>query len=237
MAEIDPRWAWEPYKPSAQSPWDIRKVGHLARRAGFGATWEELEAGLKAGPEKAIDQLLQGDPGQNSFDLQRDYLAKNAAKYNNDQQLRAWWLYRMLYSPHPLREKLTLFWHNHFATSNAKVQNAGYMLGQYELMRKHALGSFRTLLQEMSKDPAMMVWLDIKDSKKKTPNENYARELMELFSLGIGHYTEKDIREAARAFSGWELRNAKPVFNPAEHDDGDKTVLGQKGKWKGADIV
>ncbi|HMC64943.1 MAG TPA: DUF1800 family protein, partial [Gemmataceae bacterium] len=90
---------------------------------------------------------------------------------------------------------------------------------------------------EMSKDPAMMVWLDIKDSKKKTPNENYARELMELFSLGIGHYTEKDIREAARAFSGWELRNAKPVFNPAEHDVGDKTVLGRTGKWKGADIV
>src|SRR5262249_54194181 len=151
--------------------------------------------------------------------------------------LRAWWLYRMLYTPNPLREKLTLFCHNHFATSNGKVQNARYMLGQYELMRRHALGNFRTLLQEMSKDPAMMVWLDIQGSKKKTPNENYARELMELFSLGIGNYTEKDIREAARAFSGWELKGGKPVFNAAEHDDGEKTVLGQKGKWKGEDIV
>src|SRR5919198_5601899 len=110
---------------------------------------------------------------------------------------RAWELYRMLYGPHPLREKLTLFWHNHFATSNAKVNNAGSTLGQYGLMRRHALGSFRTLLQEMSKDPAMMVWLDTNLSKKGMPNENYARELMELFSLGRDQgYTEKDVREA-----------------------------------------
>ncbi len=224
MAEIDARWAWEPYKPSSQSSWDIRKVGHLARRAGFGATWEELEAGLKAGPEKAIDQLLQGDPGQDSFDLQRDYLAKEAAKYNNDQHLRAWWPYRMLYSPHPLREKLTLFWHNHFATSNSKVQNVGFMLGQYELMHGHALGSFRELLQQMSKDPAMMVWLD-------------TRLVMELFSLGIGHYTETDIREAARAFTGWDIDDGKAIYDPNQHDDTDKTVLGQKGKWKADDII
>src|SRR6516165_10278277 len=215
MAEIDPRWAWEPYKPSAESPWDIRKVGHLYRRAGFGATWAELEAGVKAGPEKTIDQLLHGGPGQDNFDHLTEPLAKSAAQSNNDLQARAWWLYRMLYSPHPLREKLTLFWHNHFATSNAKVQNAGFMLRQYELMRRHALGSFRTMLQEMSKDPAMMVWLDTRGSKKGNPNENYARELMELFSLGIGQYTEKDIREAARAFTGWDIKGNQPVFNEA----------------------
>src|SRR5262249_19045055 len=156
---------------------------------------------------------------------------------NSGQQARAWWLYRMLYSPHPLREKLTLFWHNHFATSNAKVNNAGYMLGQYELMRRHALGSFRTLLQEMSRDPAMMVWLDTSQSKKGMPNENYARELMELFSLGIGHYTEQDIREAAKAFTGWEIKDGQGVFNPKQHDDGDKTVLGKTGKFKGEDVV
>src|SRR5436189_81517 len=119
----------------------------------------------------------------------------------------------MLYTPHPLQEKLTLFWHNHFATSNAKVQSARFMLGQYELLRRHALGSFATLLTEMSRDPAMLVWLDTRGSKKGNPNENYARELMELFSLGIGHYSEKDIREAARAFTGWELRGALAHFN------------------------
>ena len=237
MAEIDPRWAWEPYQPSDQSPWDIRKVGHLYRRAGFGATWTELEAGQKAGPEKAIEQLLQGGPGQDKVDSVADFLAREATKSNNDQHARAWWLYRMLFTSHPLREKLTLFWHDHFATSNSKVQNVGFMLGQYELMHRHALGSFRELLQEMSKDPAMMIWLDTRLSKKGKPNENYAREVMELFSLGIGHYTETDIREAARAFTGWDIDDGKAVFDPNQHDDSEKTVLGRKGKWKADDIV
>src|SRR6266851_179443 len=237
MAEIDPRWAWEPYRPSEQSPWDIKRVGHLYRRAAFGATWSELENGLKDGPGPTIGLLLKGGPPREDFEEQTAEMAHSIARANNGQLARAWWLYRMLLSPHPLREKLTLFWHNHFATSNAKVNNAGFMLGQYDLMSRHALGNFGTLLQEMSKDPAMMVWLDTSLSKKGMPNENYARELMELFSLGIGNYTERDIREAARAFSGWELQQGKPVFNPAQHDDGEKNVLSQKGKWTGADIV
>ena len=153
------------------------------------------------------------------------------------QQLRAWWLHRMLYSPHPLREKLTLFWHNHFATSNAKVQSTRLMLGQYDLMRRHAQGSFTELLQGMSKDPAMLVWLDGKGSKKGNPNENYAREVMELFSLGIGHYTEMDIREAARAFTGWDVVAGKAVFKSSDFDDGIKTILGQTGRFGTEDAV
>jgi uncharacterized protein (DUF1800 family) len=238
MAEaIDPRRAWEPYKPSSGEAWDLKKVGHLYRRAAFGATWADLQTGLKDGPDKTIDRLLKGGPGQDEFDKETAGLAESIRKANSGQQARAWWLYRMLYSPHPLREKVTLFWHNHFATSNTKVNNAGYMLGQYELMRAHALGNFRTLLQEMSKDPAMMVWLDTSLSKKGMPNENFARELMELFSLGIGHYTETDIREAAKAFTGWEIKDGKAVFNPKQHDDGDKTVLGKTGQFQGKDIV
>ncbi len=234
---LDRGWAWAPYQPSEQSPWDLKKVGHLYRRAAFGASWPELEAGLQMGPDKTVDALLQGGPKQEEFDQHTAPLAESIARANNGQQARAWWLYRMIYSPHPLREKLTLFWHNHFATSNAKVNNARFMLGQYELMRRHALGNFRTLLQEMSKDAAMMVWLDTSLSKKGMPNENYARELMELFSLGIGNYTEQDIREAARAFSGWEIREGQAVFTPAQHDDSVKTVLGQTGNWAGDDIV
>src|SRR5262249_44683761 len=126
---------------------------------------------------------------------------------------------------------------NHFATSNSKVNNAGFMLGQYRLLYQHALGNFRELLQAMSKDPAMLIWLDARDSKKGNPNENYARELMELFSLGIGNYTEGDIREAARAFTGWTLRASKVVFTAGDHDDGDKTVFGHKGNFKPDDIV
>ena len=272
LEAIDPRWAWEPYQPSEKTPWDIRKVGHLYRRAAFGASWTELNAGLAAGPEKTIELLLKGGPQQDasasgvrgqgsgvskdaggyssltpgpspltpaseSFEQDTAKLAESIARSNSGQQARVWWLYRMLYNPHPLREKLALFWHNHFATSNAKVNNAGYMLGQYQLVYRHAQGNFAVLLQDLSKDPAMMVWLDTSQSKKGKPNENYARELMELFSLGIGHYTETDIREAARAFTGWEIQQGKGVFKQNQHDDGEKTVLGQKGKWTGEDIV
>src|SRR5581483_11963009 len=196
-----------------------------------------LEAGLKAGPDALIAQLLQGGPGLAEFDAEMALLAKNLARYNDVAHLRAWWLSRMLHSPHPLQEKITLFWHNHFATSYAKVQSTRFMLGQYELLRRHALGHFSEMLREMSSDPAMLIWLDGRDSKKGNPNENYARELMELFSLGIGHYTEQDIREAARAFTGWEIKGTQAVFNKKEHDDGEKAFLSQKGKWTGEDIV
>ena len=234
---IDPRWAWEPYRPTEQAPWDIKKVGHLYRRASFGAAWTDLENGLKAGPEQTIDLLLKGGPARKEFEDQTAEMARSIARANNGQFARASVGIPDAFEPAPAGEKLTLFWHNHFATSNVKVNNAGFMLGQYDLLSRHALGSFRTLLQEISKDPAMMVWLDTSLSKKGKPNENYARELMELFSLGIGHYTEHDVREAARAFTGWEIRQGQAAFNPAEHDDGEKTILGDKGKWSGADIV
>ncbi|HWG47481.1 MAG TPA: DUF1800 domain-containing protein [Gemmataceae bacterium] len=234
---VDPRWAWQRYRPSKEAPWNLQRVGHLYRRAAFGATHSQLESGLKAGPDALIAQLFKGGPGLAEFDAEMEPLARNIERYNDAAHMRAWWLTRMLHSPHPLQEKITLFWHNHFATSYAKVQSARFMLGQYELMRRHALGNFAELLHEMSSDPAMLIWLDTRNSKKGSPNENYARELMELFSLGIGHYTEKDIREAARAFTGWEIQGAKVVFNKNQHDDGKKTVLGQTGNWKGADIV
>jgi uncharacterized protein (DUF1800 family) len=238
MADVtDPRRAWEPYRPSAESPWDLKKAGHLFRRASFGATWAELQTAVREGPDATIDRLLRGGPGSDDFERETDALAAGIARINSGTQARAWWLYRMLYSPHPLRERLTLFWHNHFATSERKVNNAGFMLGQYHLMYRHALGSFRSLLQEMSRDPAMMVWLDTRDSKKGSPNENYARELMELFSLGIGNYTEHDVREAARAFTGWEIQSGKAVFTAAQHDAGGKTLLGQTGNWDGSDVV
>jgi uncharacterized protein (DUF1800 family) len=228
---------WQPYQPSSQSPWDQRKVGHLYRRAGFGASWEEKQEALRLGPEKTIERLLAGGMGLADFEKHTDAMADVFARANNGPQLRAWWIYRMIYSPHPLKEKLTLFWHNHFATSNAKVQSAELMLGQYRLMYKHALGPFGTLLHDMSFDPAMLIWLDAKDSKKGNPNENYARELMELFSLGVGNYTEKDIREAARAFTGWEVKENKASFNAAQFDDGSKTVIGKTGRFKADDIV
>jgi hypothetical protein len=242
---IDPRWAWERFRPTAQAPWDQRRVGHLYRRAGFGATHAELERGLRDGPDQTIARLLEGGPNQEAFERQTESLLLGIRAGNNGPLATAWWLYRCLYTPHPLREKLTLFWHNHFATSNLKVNNAGYMVGQYELMRRHAQGNFRQLLLDISEDPAMMVWLDTTDSRRGQPNENYARELMELFSLGIynytdrsrPNYTEQDIREAARAFTGYRIVNERSVFRAGEHDDEEKNVLGQRGRWRGPDIV
>src|SRR3954451_4754749 len=152
-------------------------------------------------------------------------------------RLAAWGLDPMLRTAHPLREKLTLFWHNHFATSNAKVQNARFMLGQYRLMHRHALGSFKELLVEMGTDPAMMIWLDTIESTKGKPNENYARELMELFSLGIGNYTEADIKELARAMTGWRVENEQASFDKKQFDDGTKKLLGHTGNFDSESAV
>ncbi len=233
---LDSHWAWQPYRPDAKNPWNLAKAGHLYRRAGFSVNAGELDQALADGPEKTIGRLLNGAAGKESFERQMADMAASL-DYNNEAELRAWWLLRILQTPHPLEERLTLFWHNHFATSNAKVRNLHYMFAQNQLLRRNALGSFRTMLGEISKDPAMMVWLDTNLNKKGTANENYSRELMELFSLGIGHYTEQDVREGARAFTGWEIKGDKFSFNAAQHDDGSKKYLGQEGKFGGEDIV
>lgn len=236
---LDPKTAWQPYEPTASNPWDRKKVGHLLRRAGFGATAGELDAGIKDGHAKTLDRVLSGAPESDDFARTSEYMASERSMPSGAPQgrLSAWWLRRMLETAHPLREKLTLFWHNHFATSNAKVQNARYMLAQYGLIQKHALGRFSDLLVAMGTDPAMLVWLDAVTSTKGAPNENYARELMELFSLGIGNYTEADIRQAAKAFTGYEVKAGKGAFNRGQHDASEKTVFGKKGKHTGEDIA
>ncbi len=236
---IDPKTAWQPYAPIAENPWDRKKVGHLYRRAGFGATAAELDAGVKDGHAATLDRVLKGTPESDDFARTSEFMASERSMPPGAPQgrLSAWWLNRMLASRHPLREKLTLFWHDHFATSNAKVQNARFMLAQYQLIQKYALGSFAELLTKMGTDPAMLVWLDTNTSTKAAPNENYARELMELFSLGIGNYTETDIREAAKAFTGYEIKEGKGTFNRRQHDAGEKNVFGKKGKFTGEDIA
>jgi uncharacterized protein (DUF1800 family) len=242
---IDPQWAWQEYQPTPQNPWNLRKAGHLYRRAAFGATHAELQQAVTDGPQQTITRLLQGGANQPAFEQQSNALIQGIRNGNNGTLGTAWWLHRMLYTPHPLREKVTLFWHNHFATSNLKVNNIGYMIGQYQLMRQHAQGNFRTLLERMGEDPAMMVWLDTVQSQRDQPNENYARELMELFSLGLinyqnagqPNYTENDIREAAKAFTGYRIENGQTVFRANLHNNGPKTVLGQTGNWRGPDIA
>ena len=143
--------------------------------------------------------------------------------------LQAIWLYRMIFTPHPLRERMTLFWHNHFATSIAKVQSPPSCSARTTSFAQQALGDFRALLEAIGKDPAMLIWLDSTINRKAKPNENYAREVMELFTLGRGHYTEKDIQEAARAFTGWFVIRDQFEDVPRQHDGGVKYVLGKSG--------
>lgn len=153
------------------------------------------------------------------------------------RRLAFWWLDRMVRTPHPLAEKMTLFWHGHFATSEEKLRDYRKAALQLATLRQGALGSFRDLLSAVSKDPAMLVFLDASVNVKGAPNENFGREVMELFTMGVGNYTEDDIREAARAFTGWRNDDLTFVFDAAKHDDGEKHFLGRKGRFTGDDIL
>jgi uncharacterized protein (DUF1800 family) len=235
---------WASYESTASDPWDLRKAAHLHRRAGFGATWGELQRDLRDGPAASIDRLLRPAEPPEEEQQVLDVLRQGVLDTNDAERLKAWWLYRIFYGGDPLREKLTLFWHGHFATSNHKVHSVPFMLRQNELFRRHALGDFAELLRGVCADPAMLVWLDGGDNRKERPNENFAREFQELFTLGLGRYTEKDVREAARAFTGW-VDNHDSSFPPrrqfrfdrAAFDDGEKTFLGRTGHWQAGDIV
>jgi uncharacterized protein (DUF1800 family) len=238
LERIDPADAWQPWKPSAADPWGRKWAAHLYRRAGFGASRADLLEAERLGPDGTLNLLLRGRPqAAEVLEDLTDAGRVTAARDDNGQQLRGWWLHVMLHGGHPLREKLTLFWHNHFATSIAKVLEPALMFRQNCLLRKHALGKFGPFLQDISRDGAMLVWLDSNSNVKAHPNENYAREVMELFSLGVGNYTEKDVREAARAFTGWHTDGTGFRFDPRYHDDGTKTVLGRTGPWDGGDVV
>ncbi len=152
-------------------------------------------------------------------------------------RLGYWWANRMLTTQRPLEEKMTLFWHGHFATSEEKVRDYRKMQQQNELLRAHATGNFRTLLIAVAQDPAMLAYLDAAVNVKGAPNENFAREIMELFTMGVGNYCEQDIREAARAFTGWNYAGLEFVVNPAQHDNTDKTLLGRKGNLDGVQVI
>src|SRR4051812_47317730 len=192
LDQIDPTEAWQPWRPSPADPWGHKWAAHLFRRAAFGASREDLLEAERLGPRGTLDLLLKGRPrNEEVAEMLTDVGRIAAARDDGGDQLAGWWLYAMLQGGHPLREKLTLFWHNHFATSILKVQNSALMFRQNCLLRGHALGKFGPLVQAISRDGAMLVWLDSNRNLKGQPNENYARELMELFTLGVGNYTEK----------------------------------------------
>ena len=249
LANLDPVQAWQ---PADDADWNLKWAAHLYRRAAFGfpavdskiTASQSLQAAVKRGRAACIDQLLAGGDGQDNFnglmdELGRQIANREAPRFRDPQRekLQGWWLYRIYHTPHPLLERCTLMWHNHFATSIAKVGKSLMMYQQNLLLREHALGKFQPMLSGISRDPAMLVWLDSNSNIKGRPNENYAREIMELFSLGVGNYTEQDIRDVARAFTGWGATGGQFVFNKALHDNGEKSFLGATGNFDGDDVV
>ncbi len=235
----------------------ISLMAHLLRRAGFGAARDELESYLDKGYEATVEELLNPiDPQAMPDDVIRRY-------YTDQSELRRgasaapYWLYRIVTSKCQLEEKIALFWHRIFATAFSKLSHARVLVTQIQMFRYFGMGNFNKLLLELSKNPAMILWLDNYDNHKGSINENYGRELLELFSMGVGNYSEQDIKEGARAFTGWTIGNTEYMsirsvndsnwpygniewffeYNENDHDDGPKTFLGEKGNFNGEDII
>ena len=236
---------------------DIALMAHLMRRAGFGAGRDDLERCLEQGYEATVEELLDT---ANADNLPDDLIRRYHVEQSELRDLAgsaAYWMYRMISTASPLEEKMALFWHGLFATGYTKLNQARSQLNQVEMFRRNGLGRFDDLLLEISRDPAMLVWLDNNDNHGSAINENYGRELLELFSMGIGNYTEDDIKECARAFTGWTLGNAEYMavraqkdsiwpygriawhfdYRDQDHDHGEKTFLGETGHFNGDDII
>jgi|SRR5215471_589336 len=225
--------------------WDRKRAAHLYRRAGFGGTPDELDLAVWLGREGAVSRLVDYEAISTAdLDAYLDLFGFDVAgygdvTYDRAQNLLRWWYLRMQHSSRPLEEKMTLFWHNHFATSVLKV-GPQLMYTQNQIFRRLGMGKFGDLLLEVSRDPAMLIWLDNASNVKAAPNENFAREVMELFTMGIGHYTQQDVTEAARAFTGWTIdaaNNNAFIFNPDVHDNDVKIFLGNRGFFRGEHII
>ena len=232
---------------------NIALMAHLMRRAGFGATRDELEACVAKGYEAVVDGLVDTESQPDvDLDLMERYMPEYSELTGIDSNQQAW-VYRMINSGRPLQEKMALFWHGILCTGYAKLDNARMATLYIDLFREHGLGNFKTLLVELSRHPAMVYYLDNTDNHRGAINENYGRELLELFSLGVGmdgefNYTEDDVKAASRAFTGWSVEPTMPVFpygrgvwtfryDASDHDNSEKTFLGQTGNWNGDDIV
>ncbi|MGO9644322.1 MAG: DUF1800 domain-containing protein [Candidatus Bathyarchaeia archaeon] len=217
------------------------QIPHLLRRAGFGGSPDEISAYQNLGLSGAIDQLVNYQSiDDSSLPAELNITMERTKKPSpsDTQKLVWWWVDRMVNTPRPLEEKLTLFWHNHFATAIYKVRSPYLMFKQNQVLRTNATSNFRDLLMEITKDPAMLIWLDGAKNRAAAPNENYGREVMEVFTIGVGNYTEDDVKGAARAFTGYQINKfGESFFNSKVHDDGPKTFLGQTGNFGPEDIV
>lgn len=222
-----------PFEPSARDPFDLAKVGHLLRRGGFAASLPKRRQLVREGLSAALHHVA---PPQDQV-APADALLQEAIAYGDIERVRAFRVWLALQSAHPLRERSSGFWHGHFATSNQKVADPRAMALQMATFDRLGLGPFDELLRAMCRDPALLRWLDNDVNTARQPNENFARELFELFALGRGQYSETDVRQAARAFTGWHVRDGRFHFHPHLHDHGEKQLFGAVGAFDGDDVV
>jgi len=237
---------------------DVKLMAHLMRRAGFGASRGRLDELVEQGYDETVENLLSAidRPTRMTDNLIRRYHPEYSGMMGN-QSPSGNWMYRMVSTDAPLREKVGLMWHGMFATGYSKLANGKVLHDQIRMFERHGMGSFKNLLMELSRDPAMIVWLDNSENHNGSVNENYGRELLELFSMGVGNYTEHDVKEAARAFTGWTIGNTEYMtlksardsvwpygrlsfhfeYKEDDHDNGEKEFLGHKGNLNGEDIV
>ena len=226
---------------------EMALIAHLMRRAGFGATRDELEEYASRGYEQVVEDLLHPERFP---EVEEDVLFRYHIDMNDQDGLRSQgrWIYRMINTEAPLREKLALFWHRVFATGAGKSMHYPSSGIQIETLRGNAFSNFRDILLDIARDPAMIFWLDNNENHEDQPNENWGRELLELFSMGVGNYTEQDVKMAARAFTGWTFTQPLPVYpfgnynssfvyHEGDHDDSVKAFLGETGRFNGEDIV
>jgi hypothetical protein len=227
---------------------DIALMAHLMRRAGFGASRDELEARTAKGYEATVEELLNPDAEPvDRYEFLR-YQPGFWKPVTSPGMGMAAWFHTMLNTQRPLEEKMVLFWHQLFATGQSKIDHWHELIAQVDMFREHAIGNYRDLLVALAKDPAMIYWLDNCDNHAHAVNENWGRELLELFSMGVGNFSETDVREASRAFTGWTIGYTPPrgyynrwdwqfEYIEEDHDDGEKTFLGQTGNFNGEDII
>lgn len=228
---------------------DISLIAHLMRRAGFGASREELEARAAKGYDATVEELLNPESCEpaDEYTLLR-YQPASLLPGGQPPMGNVNWMFHLVNTQRPLQEKVALFWHHVFATGNSKVDNYDQLLTQIQMFRDKGMGNYRDLLVALAKDPSMIFWLDNNENHKDAVNENWGRELLELFSMGQGNYTEIDVREASRAFTGWTFSIKIPrlpygrfpwqfEYVPEDHDETEKEFLGHKGNFNGEDII
>lgn len=236
---LDPAWAWAPYVPDDKRPWNPRLAAHLYRRAAFGASWGQLQQALKDGPARAVDRLLRPEADVAAFLKTFDRYEDEAIDPGSESAdtFREWWLRRMIQTPHPLLEKMTLFWHGHFAARNFPVKNGRLTAHYVRSLRTHALGTLQPLLAAVVADPAMRLSYNTAANRRRMPEISLARALLEQFTLGPGAATERDVSETARALSGLTVLRNQSRLLAYNHDGGKKTILGETGNWTETDVV